>query len=68
MTFFSEIASCFFEWLRSLFFLGGGDILQADNIFFEWLSQGAEIFFDCLKCFRRVAISSGEGCRDYQEG
>ena len=55
-----------------VFFFGGGGILRANNILFEWLSlchfKGLRLFFDCLKCFRRVAIFSGEGCRDLPGG
>ena len=46
------------------------DILRADNVFFEWLSLcqgGLNFFLNCLKCFRRVAIFSGEGCRELPE-
>ena len=73
MTFFFRDIVLFFRVVESCFFFGGGGILQADNTFFEWLSlcqfKGLRFFFDCLKCFRRVAIFSGEGCIEiYQEG
>ena len=56
---------------RFVFFLGGG-------IFYELITfslsgsvciKEAEIFFlQCLKCFRKVAIFSGEGCRNLPGG
>ena len=56
---------------RLCFFLGGGGILRTDNISFEWLSlcQGAEIFFDCLKCFGGGGLQyfRGRGVEIYQD-